>query len=144
MGIVNPPNINNNFLVDEMTAIMTSSRPLLILVDNLEYPERAIVVMGTDANGCILHGARMNPTTVGFYQTNCTGLTCDQQSLIIGDVLMNCCACMQMNKTEQVLCVWDVLVLLPDGSVFSAPVCEQMVYEELCTFGATSGWHQGM
>ena len=103
VAIVNPP-LSDKFLGGGSTPILTSARPFLILNDNFHLIERPIAANGTDTNGYILNNIRPTPDTLQVDQTGCARSTCDQQSLLTGNILMKRCACMQMDKSEKVIC----------------------------------------
>ena len=91
----------NKFLGHSAMPIINSNRPLVVLNDNFELPEKPIAPNGTDMTGCILSNARVVPKTIEAFQTGCDGPMCDQNNLLANDVLVGRCACMQMDKSEK-------------------------------------------
>ena len=115
VAILNPPRVDT-YLTNSATAILTSSRPLVLLKDNLIHPNRPIKSTGTDASGFVLNGVEVTTNQVAFYDIGCHGSLCNQQSLLNGDIVLDCCSCFQMNKTEKVMTVWDVTMMTTDGN----------------------------
>lgn len=116
--LIRSPSFTDTFLSNSSVPILNSSRPLLVVDDNLAYPEKPILASGTDTTGSILHNVRVTIETVDIHNTPCNGRLCDQQSLIIGQSMSNRCACVQMNKSGKVAFEWGMKVDMDDGSSF--------------------------
>ena len=119
--IKNPQNCNNQYLADGTTVILNSGRSVIPVEDNHHFPARPIEAFGIDANGYILHDVQVEPTTNEKYESGCKGKMCDGQGIVVGQIVMQKCACMQMCKSEKVLFLWELACTMVDGGTFSAP-----------------------
>ena len=81
MLLVKPSTVES-FLSGSSTPILELSRPLVLIDDNFDFPNRPIVANGIDSSGCILPNARISIQSADVFDTECHGRMCDQQSLM--------------------------------------------------------------
>lgn len=109
------------YLANSTTPILSPTRPWLVLNSNFNYPERPVVMVGTDINGFLLHDCIVNVQSFRVLDTPCGGELCDQQTLFDGEVMMNKCPCFQMrSRVGLAAVVYEILVSLPSGATFRA------------------------
>ena len=71
-----------------------------------------------------MHRAKIEVETFEVHESGCNGSFCDQQFLMMGDVMVGRCPYIQMNKTEKVAFQLCLNVTLENRRIFSDPVHE--------------------
>jgi len=113
--LINPPR-SDSTLANSATPILAPTRPLVAANGNFEFPDRQVVTEGTDTGGYAMNGAESRLNGIAYVPTNCSGETCDGQSMMSGGVVANRCACAQMkHHTGSVLIIFNVTIIRPDG-----------------------------
>ena len=91
--MINVPGVEH-YMVN--TPVLTTTRPLLVLANEHEFPERPINTEGTSISGYIINNCTINLQVVHIYDSSCGGNLCDQQGLKDGSgVIKSRCSCIQ-------------------------------------------------
>ena len=117
--VVNPPS-NDCFVAHGTTPIIAPQRPILVTDSNFIFPQRPIVIEGTDVNGFIILNVMLNIRIFQVIDSPCGGNLCDHQSLMNGDIMKNRCCCIQMmNRVGNVVIIFDVELRTDDCETFN-------------------------